>query len=265
MRPKFTIIIPTYRRPVEVMRAVKSVLEQTYVDWKLCVVIDDIESNYQELLTLPQHDNRINVTKNDRNLGKNYSLNYVLKKLAAEEFGGYIVYLDDDDWLAPNCLRNFADEIMEDPSLKWLVSNRVIESAGKPVTKSQLDSGLIHYLRDNLLRRKIFGDATHCLHFPTTKNCRYSNRIKNAEEWLYFSQVATIHPYFKYLNSTGTFTYGYGEDGLTAHQSDIRSLDRIGILFKEALAFKILNPYIYIYLCGRSVKTLLFKLRRFFN
>ena len=265
MRPKFTVIVPTYKRPTEVMRAVNSVLKQTYVDWRLYVVIDDIESDYRELLTMPQHDSRINVIRNECNLGKNYSINSVLEKLNTEEFDGYVVYLDDDDWLAPNCLRDYADEISANSSLNWLVSNRVIESGGKLITKSKLGTGFIHYLRGNLLRRKIFGDATHCIHFPSTKYCRYSTRIRNAEEWLYFAQIAVIHPHFKYLNSTGTFTYGYGEGGLTAHRADIRSLGRISTLFKETLAFKILNPYVYIYLCGRTVKTLTFKLRRFFN
>ena len=265
MRPKFTVIVPTCRRPVEVIRAAKSVMEQTYVDWELYVVIDDVESDYRELLTMPQHDSRIKVFSNNQNLGKNYSLNFVLEKLSTEEFDGYVIYLDDDDWLEPNCLKSFAEEITANPSLKWLVNNRVIESAGKPITKSELDTNSIHYLRDNLLRRKIFGDATHCIYFPTTKHCRYSTRIKNAEEWLYFSQVATVHPHFKYINTTGTFTYGYGKDGLTAQQYAIRSLSRIGILFKEVLSFKIMNPYVYIYLCGRAGKTLLFNLGRLFN
>lgn len=265
MRPKFAIITPTYRRPAEIIRAVKSVQDQAYVDWKLYVVIDDTNSNYQELLSIPARDSRIKVFRNEQNLGKNRSLNHILSILAEEDFSGHIVYLDDDDWLAPNCLKNFAEEIQQDSSLKWLVSNRVIESTDKSLTKSSLESGHIHYLRDNLVMRKIFGDSTHCIHFPTTKNFRYSNLIKNAEEWLYFSQVAQKHPHFKYLNSTGTFTYGYGEDGLTAHKKDIRSLERLSDLFKETLRLKILSPYVYVYLLGRLVKTLTLHSGRFLN
>lgn len=265
MRPKFTIIIPTYKRPTEVVRAVRSVQKQTYPGWNLYVVIDDTESDYQELLAESQQDNRINIIRNDRNLGKNRSLNKVLENLSIAEFDGYVVYLDDDDWFSPDCLKQFAGEIIENPSPGWIVSNRVIEPSGKSLTKSTIEFDFIHYLRDNLVGRKITGDATHCIHFPTTKHCRYSSKIKNAEEWLYFSQVAVIHPHFKYINSTGTFTYGYEGDGLTAHQDEIRSVSRTKTLFKESVSFKILNPYLCIYLGGRIVKTLLYKLNRLFD
>ena len=38
---KITVVIITYKRPLEIlMRAVKSVIYQTYTDWKLYVVND---------------------------------------------------------------------------------------------------------------------------------------------------------------------------------------------------------------------------------
>lgn len=264
MRPKFTIVIPSHKRPHEVLHAFASVQKQTYTDWKLYVVIDDTESDYTELMNESQKDNRVTVLRNESNLGKNRSINKILENLSSINFDGYVIYLDDDDWLARNCLTDFAKEISENLSLRWIVSNRVIEATGESLTKSSVNDEFINYLRENLIFKRITGDSTHCIHFPTTKSCRFSMEIRNGEEWVYFTQVAAIHPSFKYINSTGTYTNGYLESGLTANQTDIRSTKQIFLLIKEMSALKILTPYIYLYLTGRIGKNMFFKLNRLF-
>jgi len=94
-----TVVITTCNRPCEmVLRAVKSVQNQTYTNWEL-FVIDDTPSQYidernqiQQMI-VALNDSRISYVQNQENMGACYSRNVGLSKANGE----FIAYLDDDD------------------------------------------------------------------------------------------------------------------------------------------------------------------------
>lgn len=100
--PLVSIIIPIYNRPVNLTRAVNSVIEQTYSNWE-CIIVDDRSSDntYEIACQLVLEDNRLKVLKNDRKIKnasvcRNIGLNY--------SQGEYIIFLDSDDYLLDHCL-----------------------------------------------------------------------------------------------------------------------------------------------------------------
>lgn len=93
-----SVIIPTYGRPDNLNRAIRSVLNQTYCDWEIIVVDDNDPGNENRVLTekvmrLYAHDERIIYLKHEKNRNGAAARNTGIK--AAK--GDVISFLDDDD------------------------------------------------------------------------------------------------------------------------------------------------------------------------
>ncbi|HLY41000.1 MAG TPA: glycosyltransferase family 2 protein [Terracidiphilus sp.] len=93
--PLVTVVIPTRNRPALVCRAVRSVLEQTYKDLEIIVVLDGPDPRTVSALSVFD-DSRLRVIALENNVGGNEARNIGVR----EATGGWIAFLDDDDeWL----------------------------------------------------------------------------------------------------------------------------------------------------------------------
>lgn len=95
--PECTVIIPVYNSERFIEKTVRSVLNQTFVDFEL-IAIDDCstDQSYEILLTLAKSDGRIRVFRNESNCGAAKTRNIGLDLAQGE----YIALLDSDDlWL----------------------------------------------------------------------------------------------------------------------------------------------------------------------
>lgn len=92
-KPLVSIVMPVYNREGIVDVAIKSVLAQTYENLELIVVDDFSQDNTK--IALQQYINhpKINIIRNDCNLGVSKSRNIALKNAN----GQYIMYLDSDN------------------------------------------------------------------------------------------------------------------------------------------------------------------------
>src|SRR5262245_27395717 len=100
--PLFSVVIPTYRRPAMLERAVLSVLEQTYRDWEIIVSDDEHENGDTWLLLqrLQRQVPRLRISKNELQHGQAGNTNNGLQQAR----GHWIKILLDDDRLYPHCL-----------------------------------------------------------------------------------------------------------------------------------------------------------------
>jgi len=97
--PKITVIIPTYRRPQLLKRAISSVLCQTFADFKVCVY--DNASSDETLDVVKEiavRDSRVFYHCHDRNIGIARNFQFGLIKVVTPFFS----FLSDDDFLLPN-------------------------------------------------------------------------------------------------------------------------------------------------------------------
>ncbi|MDQ0192417.1 glycosyltransferase family 2 protein [Paenibacillus wynnii] len=99
--PDISILLCAYNEENYIPWAIRSVLAQTYSDWELIIVDDASTDSTTALLAEFTTDSRIRCIRNETNQGKAKSLNRGLQ--AAR--GCWIVELDADDWLAPECLK----------------------------------------------------------------------------------------------------------------------------------------------------------------
>jgi glycosyltransferase involved in cell wall biosynthesis len=104
-----SVIIPTFNRAKRVCRAVSSVLDQTYSDFKV-IVIDDASTD-GTIESLKEFGNRIEVIRHSENKGVSAARNSGIKK--AE--GKYIALLDSDDYWMPEKLQVQIDFFKNNP------------------------------------------------------------------------------------------------------------------------------------------------------
>lgn len=96
---KVSVIIPTFNRGAMTVRAVQSVIEQTYADWE-CIVVDDASTdNTEELISGIGHD-RVRYIRHETNLHASASRNTGIQAAS----GKYLAFLDDDDYWLPDKL-----------------------------------------------------------------------------------------------------------------------------------------------------------------
>lgn len=99
MKPKVTIIIPSYNHAKFIAEAIQSALDQTYQDFE--ILICDDASKDDSVSIIKQFENkRISLVVNEKNLGACVTVNSLIQKSK----GDYIALLNSDDIWLPNKL-----------------------------------------------------------------------------------------------------------------------------------------------------------------
>lgn len=118
--PFFTVIITTFNRQDFILKAVNSVLAQSFKNFEL-IVIDDCSKDLTLELLESIEDSRFSYYKNNINMERCYSRNLAINKAN----GRYILMLDSDDYFDQSHLLSWYNFIKEnDFPNKLLISNR---------------------------------------------------------------------------------------------------------------------------------------------
>ena len=105
--PKISVVMPVFHRPEGFLEiAVQSVIVQRYANWELCIADDASPSASvrQELDSLTARDSRIRVTYRTRN----GNISAATNTAASLATGDFLLFLDQDDELHPDCLAEIA-------------------------------------------------------------------------------------------------------------------------------------------------------------
>ncbi len=117
-----TIIIPTYRRPYLLRRAIESVLRQTYPYLRICVYDNSSGDETAEIVqAMAVKDNRLRYHCHSENIGHAANFQFGLKQVATPFFA----FLSDDDVLLPGCYQEAIQGFGRCPGAGF-VANRVL-------------------------------------------------------------------------------------------------------------------------------------------
>jgi hypothetical protein len=97
--PKFTIVIPTRQRGVNLRESIPTVLNQTDRDFEL-IIQDNCSTDGTEAVVSSFSDDRIRYHRSDVPLPMHENWEQALDLIR----GDYVIYLGDDDGLMPDCL-----------------------------------------------------------------------------------------------------------------------------------------------------------------
>ena len=114
-------VIPTFKRPYLVLRAVRSALAQTHKNLEVIVVIDGVDPvTRNELIGLA--DPRVRVFETGENAGACSARNMGIR----EAQGTWVALLDDDDEWLPNKLQQQLELLQREADTNCIAAARVI-------------------------------------------------------------------------------------------------------------------------------------------
>ena len=120
MKPKVSILIPTYNYAHYIGEAIESALNQTYTDFELIIIDDQSKDNTDEVVEKYLSDPRVKYYKNEKNLGLAANFNEALKYAT----GDYIKYLLADDVFHPALLERMVPVMDMYPKVTLVTSKR---------------------------------------------------------------------------------------------------------------------------------------------
>lgn len=130
-RPLFSIVMAVHNtEPGELDMAIRSVLEQSYSNWELCIA-DDASTRpeiHGLLREFSEQDNRIRVKFIKERGGISATCNAAWQMAT----GDYVTFLDHDDTLAPHALAYICEALEQSPEADLLYSDEdKIDRTGK--------------------------------------------------------------------------------------------------------------------------------------
>jgi GT2 family glycosyltransferase len=120
--PLISIITPVYNVASKWLRlAVRSVENQTYPNWELCLCNDGSTNpdTLEELARLEQRGGRIRVSTLPKNGGISAATNHAL----TQSSGAYVAFLDNDDELVANALEVYVEKLNFDRDIDVFYSD----------------------------------------------------------------------------------------------------------------------------------------------
>lgn len=160
-KPLVSVCIPVYNCESFIAETIRSVLQQTSVDFEL-VIIDNASTDKTAEIVTGFSDARIRYLRNDQNIGMMGNWN----KCLDEAKGEFIKLLPADDLIYPTCLEEQVKVISESSTVALVCCGRdIIDVAGKKLIRRSF-SGLNGFVSGAEAVRRIIRSGTNRLGEP---------------------------------------------------------------------------------------------------
>ena len=148
--PLVSVVIPTYNRRDLIVETLDSVCAQTYPHWE-AIVVDDASTDdtWAYLEQVSREEPRIRPFRREGEVG---NANVCRNQGVVHSRGRYLIFLDSDDLLAPDCLERRVQDMERHPELGYIayLSELFAEAPGDlgiPWNVFTTESDLTRFLR----------------------------------------------------------------------------------------------------------------------
>lgn len=182
-QPELISIICRTMGRIELREAIKSVEAQTYLNIEL-VVVDAKGNGLGDEELLDSQNIGLKIVSNGKRLGRSEAANSGLDVAQ----GKYILFLDEDDWIAPDHLSTLYAALMKERAYKAAYSSvQKTDPEGEPLdyTFNESYSSLL-LMRDNYI-------PIHAMLFAQSllaEGCRFDERLDVYEDWDFWIQLS---------------------------------------------------------------------------
>lgn len=213
------VVITCYNNPETIARAVKSCVEQQGVDVHVVVVDDCSGKHVSDSLGELASDKRIDVVRNERNVGAGMSRKIGLSRCIGE----YVMFVDSDDWIEDGYLNELYDAAVESGS-EIVCGGITVHNKSGNIKKIDYGRGTIKgvdmlksyfgrkmmFLNDSLISRGLFIDVEY-------SSRRYIEDVQTMVKLLWYADSVT------FVENHG-YHYEYNETSLTRTASEFKNV-----------------------------------------
>ena len=200
--PFFTVIIPLYNKENYVENALKSILNQTFIDFEV-LIINDCSTDKSVSKIEPYLSEKVRIIHHEKNKGLSATRNTGIKNAKAD----YVCYLDADDLWKPTFLETIYRLIINFPEAKIYGTNYE-EVYGtqllKPINGSEeLNDnfeGILNFFKINI-KQGIYNHGSVCFHKHVFEKVGYYNEQITFSEDIDFNIRANYFFKLAYSNS----------------------------------------------------------------
>lgn len=173
MNSEITVITASYNPGKFLIKALQSVYEQTYLNWKLILVDDCSTDNSLKMARDLLKDPRITVIKNSVNLGQSGAQNVALKSVTTP----YFIQLDSDDWLMPDTLETLLNEFKKQPEDIAVVSGNILVV--------ERNAGFVNHNSSRIAKGRLFKDKYDFMLFNKSvwPRCYRTSAVRKVGGW----------------------------------------------------------------------------------
>lgn len=184
------VIIPAFNVAPWLAQAVWSVIDQTHADWSL-VIVDDGSTDATPDIIRRFTDNRITAVR-----GVNQGVSAARNRgIAACGGAGALLFLDGDDWLAPDALATLAATLESAPDSVAAAAGyiRVAADGSRRQVRVRADGDILTHL----LVRNQFINGGHLLIQRAAIDAagRFDTELSYGEDWHYWCRLAATGPF----------------------------------------------------------------------
>jgi len=197
MSTKFSIIIPCYNQAKFIHDCYVSIISQNYYSWEIIFVNDGSTDDTLNILNRIQLFDKKVVVLNKENGGLSSARNAGIQAAT----GNFIIFLDCDDMLLPNCLSSIYKSIEKKQKLDIIqVGYRHIDELGMSTYTNVLPA-----IKEKMLPTILFNNWGPVHSFCISKNLVdkigfFDENLKSCEDWDYWirssfvaDEIDTIH------------------------------------------------------------------------
>ena len=202
LKENIDIIMPNYNKGKFIDKAIKSVISQSFKNWRLFIVDDNSSDNSKEIILKYRRDKRIKIFFLKKNRGPSYCRNLAIKKSKSK----YIAFLDSDDYWKKEKLFS---------QLNFMIKNKFYFTFTDYVPildyvtyKKQLKSTQIvpKFMFKNFVNNSSINTSTMILNRKSIKNIKFRN-LKLMEDYIFKCELMkkTNIPFMKFPKATAIY------------------------------------------------------------
>ena len=177
-KTKIDIILPNYNSSRFILETVKSILGQTYKNWKLIIVDDCSNKETISVLKKIKKNKKIRIFRLKKNHGAGFCRNYAIKK----SYSPYLAFIDSDDLWKKDKLKKQIN-FMEKNNYSFTYTN--YETFGDKIRKISSPQKLNY---SNFIKNTSIATSTMMIKRNKINNSKFTN-TKICEDYYFKCKI----------------------------------------------------------------------------
>ncbi len=223
---KLTVAMITYNREKYISKAIESVLNQTYKNFKF-IILDNCSTDNTGDIIKNFNSPKINYIKNDKNIGFVGNLNKALDICDTE----YLIIVHDDDILKDDLLEKEINILEKDKDISLVGANRIY------IDENGISKGKLYELDEDIVYEKfqyIEQGLTLCMptvmfrmNFIKNNNLRFNSYVGEVSDTLFWYEVNLLDTKIHFIKEPLIYYRQHSNQGCFNKEKMIRSTMRL--------------------------------------